>query len=212
MKIKILIIVAAVYAILAGNVLAYANTGDFTVYPSYTHNGSKSWIIRSSAPGSTVDEMLTLENLSADKQLITLNVKEAQTKDDKFIPLINEPYKNIGYWISLPQNSYLLSPHEKVKIPVKITIPDKTSVQQYTGVIFASKEDKTNANLNIITQIGVRVYLNVTADGAGFASIFNSPAYKSSFFFFLSLAGLSASIVYYLINHLETRKYEKKQA
>jgi len=204
---KLLITGSLIYSILLHAAPACAASGDFTIYPSYTHSGSKSWIIREAAPGSTATEYLTLENLSGENQEVQVNIKEAYAEKGKFITLENDSFENIGNWIGSPQNSYLLSPHEKIKIPVRMDIPEDAATGQYTAAVFAAqKKAVPGENLNIVTQIGTRIYLNVTHEGPGLASVIDAPEYKTSFFFILSLAGLLGSVAYYLINHHETGK------
>ena len=209
---KLLITGILVFTALCGNTAAYASTGTFTVYPSHTHNGNRNWIIRQSSPGATIEESLTLENLSDKTEQISIIVDEARAEKDKFIPLTDRPYENIGNWISLPQNSYSLAPHEKIKIPFTIAIPGQVGQRQYDAAIFAVKKEKGENGIVVVTQIGVRLYLDVTPAGTGFADVFNTSGFKNSFFFLLSLAGVAASVIYYLINHLETKNHEQRQA
>jgi len=211
MKNKLLITGILIYSLLSGNLTAYAATGGFTVYPSRTHDGNKSWIITRAEPGKTAEESITLENLSDDIRQISIEVKEAKNENGKFTP-VDGPLENIGNWISVPQTSYLLEPRQKVTIPVSITVPAGIPNDNYNAAIFAVQKEKNANGLNIVTQIGVRVYLDVSGNGAGFISVFNSPAYKGSFFFILSLMGVSASLIYFLINFNETKKYGKRQA
>ena len=208
---KTLITGILIYSLLCGNLTAYAAAGGFTAYPSRTHDGNKSWIITRAEPGKTAEESITLENLSDEIRQISLEVKEARTENGKFTPISGQ-FENIGNWISVPQDSYILEPHRKMIIPVSIAVPADTPDDSYNAAIFAVQKEKNDNGLNIVTRIGVRVYLNVSNDGAGFINIFNSPAYKGSFFFVLSLMGASASLVYFLINFIETRKYGKRQA
>lgn len=208
---KLLISGILIYSLLCGNLTAYASAGGFTVYPSRTHDGNKSWIITRAEPGNVVEESITLENLSDESRQISIEVKEAKTENGKFSP-IDGSFKNIGAWIAVPQNSYLLEPHQKVTIPVSIAVPARTPQDSYNAAIFAVQKEKNSDGLNIVTQIGVRIYLDVSNDGAGLISVFNSPAYKGSFFFILSLMGASASLIYFLINFIEIKKYGKRQA
>ena len=100
-----LIIGIIVFTALSGAATAYASAGSFTVYPSHTHNGNRNWIIRSSAPGNTVEESLTLENLSYETQKLTIEVKEAREVNGNFTPITAQSYKKIGNWIRLPRTS-----------------------------------------------------------------------------------------------------------
>jgi hypothetical protein len=209
---KMLITGILIISAISGAVTAYASEGTFTVYPSHTHNGNRSWIIRQAAPGAEIQESLTLENLSDESQQISIQINEARTENDKFIPVTGQPYENIGNWIRLPQASYALAPREKMVIPFTISVPGTSDRQRYNAAIFAVKTEKNAGGVNIVTQIGVRIYLDVTPGNIGFSDVFNTYGFKNSFFFLLSMAGVFASVLYYLINHFETRKHARQQA
>lgn len=209
---KLLITGILIISAVSGAATAYASEGSFTVYPSHTHNGNRSWIIRQAAPGASVQESLTLENLSDKYQTISIEIKEARAENNNFIPITGQPYENIGNWINLPQTYYALAPGEKKIIPFTIAIPETSGEQKLNAAIFAVKKEKNAGGVNIVTQIGVRIYLDVTPGAAGYTDIFNSYGFKNSFFFLLSAAGLFASVLFYLINHFETRKHARQQA
>lgn len=198
------ICLATVLSLTGGTLsLAYSG-GDFTIYPTYSHEGNKTWIIAKTAPGSQMTETVTLENLSAETQEITLLVREAKEENGQFKVNQAGDSRNIGAWITAEGNSYTLAPHQKIRIPLMISVPEDAKDGQYTAAVFASKTDSTGENLNIVTRIGVRIYLTVTPATHGYTDIFTAPGNKSSFFLYLSSLGLFASILYYM--------YEKKYA
>jgi len=188
--------------------------GDFTIYPSYAHDGNRNWIITSAAPGSTVDESLVLENLSDRHQEINLLVRTASAKNGQFIAETSAPTDGAGTWITTDGDSYSLDPFQKITVPLEITVPRDAAQKQYTAAVFASKKDPAGQSLNIVTQIGVRVYLNVTPDAYLYTNVFTAPGYKNAFFLVISSLGLSGSILYYVISRKEdtakeTISYEK---
>jgi hypothetical protein len=211
MKKIIFTICAIMLAALTGVTAACANTnGDFTIYPSYEHDGNKSWIIRDVSPNRVIEEYLTLENLSDRRLDINLFVREAKEENGKFIAATTPDFKDIGLWISTDALSYTLEPHRKITVPVTISIPAEAEQGQYVAAIFASKKDAAGPALNIVTQIGVRVYLSVVPSSYGFTDIFTAQGYKSSFLTWLSAFGLLASIFHYLITRGETKSYAKQ--
>jgi hypothetical protein len=209
---KPLIIAILTFTVLSGYTVAYASTGTFTIYPSHTHNGNRNWIIRQASPGNTIEESLTLENLSGRPQQISIELKEAREENGKFTPVNDGPYENIGNWIKLPGTLYTLAPYEKVKIPFELAVPDNTGPRGYDAAVFAVKKDINENGIDIVTQIGVRVYLDVVPGNSGLTDIFSAYGFKNSLFFLLSMAGVSASVLYYLINHFETKKHGQRQA
>jgi hypothetical protein len=206
----ILITLALAFGALPMHALA---AGDFTIYPAYAHEGNKSWIITGAAQGESATEYVMLENLSGEKQKISLVFKEASPQKDNFVISENPNFKTMGNWISFNKEPYILAPGEKIKIPVEIAIPETVKADKYYGAIFAVKEaaDTNNKNLEIVTRIGVRIYLDVTPKIDGLASILQGGETQSMFFLWLSAFGLLASIFYNVILHRENKNYAKKQ-
>jgi uncharacterized membrane protein len=214
MKNKILKLTLVTLTLAFGALPMYAlAAGDFTIYPTYAHEGNKSWIITSAMQGDTVTEYVNLENLSGETQKISLNFKEASAQKDNFVIFENPDFRTMGNWISFNKEAYILAPGEKIKIPVEIQIPKNVKADKYYGAIFAVKEatDTNNKNIEIVTRIGVRIYLDVTPEINGFASVLQSGGNQSLFFLWLSAFGLLASIIYNLILHGEHKAYAKKQ-
>lgn len=210
MKKKLLTTCAILLAVITGATMSYADAGgDFTLYPSQTHNGNKNWIIRNAASGSVIEESLSLENLSDKRLEISLLVREAVEENGNFTTTDSHEFENIGSWINPEANSYTLEPHKKIDVPVMISIPADAEKGKYTAAIFASKKDAAGSSLNIVTQIGVRVYLTVSPAANGYANIFGTQEYGKFILLGLSALGLFASILNYLINSKE-KKYADK--
>lgn len=208
--IKISFILSVTLFTLINSELANAE-GKFTIYPSYLHGENKSWIIQDAAPEQVVKDFVTLENLSDKKETISLMIREARTQNDQFIPIDDTNFENLGHWTKLPQSSYTLAPNEKIKIPFTIKIPKGIPAKEYTGVIFAAKQEQNDAQkINLVTRIGVRMYINVTSPKLFQNNFFMSPSYKNTLFFLLSLFGLLSAIFYNLIHFLESKRHVKK--
>jgi uncharacterized membrane protein len=195
-----LLLIITVIILTAGIPLTYAQTGDFTIYPSYIHKNNKNWIILDLEQGSKKTDYVTIENLTDKKQSIKIEFKEAKEEEGSYLPIDNEPYKNLGLWIEISENIVTLNPNEKRKIPIEITIPNKANIDEYKGTILASKTEKNEQNLNITTRIGVRTYININKTNLLQTNIFTSSSYKSVFFFILSFIGVVGSILYSIIN------------
>lgn len=191
---------------------AGSTEGTFTIHPSFMHGDNKAWIIQQTSPEQTINDFVTLENLSGQKENISLIVREAKNVDANFIPIDDPNMQNIGLWTSIPQTSYTVGAHEKVKIPISINIPKGVPSKEYTGVIFAVKEEQGNQNIKTITRIGVRMYIKVSSPSFFQNNFFSSYSYKNSLFFILSLFGLIAAIFYNLINFIENKKYAKNHS
>jgi uncharacterized membrane protein len=183
--------------------------GIFTIYPTYKHQNQNSWLILEKNPGQTIQDSVTIENLTDETINLDLFVKEA-TKNEDFIIIENEEFQNLGSWITLEKAAYELSPHQKKQIPVSINIPKDAKPQEYTGAIFASYSKINEQEIKITSRIGVRVYLTVTQDPFQNsdldANIFNTNPAAAMIFMVLSLVGFSGSIFLNLITVNESNK------
>jgi hypothetical protein len=201
MKKNLLKTCLAAIAMLSTMPLCMADAGgDFTAYPTFTHEGNRNWIITKGAPGATIEESVTLENLTDKSQKIDLLVREAAEKDGNFIASGSDKFAGVGKWILPEGDSYTLEPFQKIRVPVLIEIPSDASRGKYAAAILASKKEPAGDSLFVTTRIGVRVYLTVETAAEGLTDIFAAPQNKSIFFFGLSTAGLGASILYYMMN------------
>lgn len=194
--------------------LAENSNGTFTVYPSYMHDGNNQWLILNAFPGDHIKDYVTIENLTAEKQTISLQANTANQTEKGYI--INEKTNESDFssWIIFEKNEYTLEPFQKIKAPMEITVPDSAQIKKYSGAILGSRSIKNENGLNIVTRIGTRLYLNVTEPSVATtvntltANIFS----PQSIYFFLSLFALIAGSFYITINHLDQKKHENKNA
>lgn len=191
---------------------AYAVTGDFTIYPSYMHRGSKSWILLDLKQGEAVTDYVTVENLTNEPQTLTLEVREATEETGSYLLVESNEYASIGNWIRLTEQSVALKPYEKKRVPVEIKVPQNADIKNYKASVLGSKTETNSQNINITTRIGVRMYVDVHEATPSQANIFASPLYASTAFFVFSLLALLAAVFYNVIHYLENKKYAKNQA
>ncbi len=121
----------------------------FTVYPSYTHQGNKSWLIYDVNPGDTVKDYLTLENFSKFPVKLKVYYEEGEGK--------------LGSFITLPETFVDLAPEEKKRIDFLYTLPKNFSEGNYTGVFYAEPVSESTSAISVKTRIGVRTFINVSS-------------------------------------------------
>lgn len=198
---KILVTIGSALLLIMTNIMpAFAQTGQFTIYPSYMHGDNKSWIIRDIEQGKEVKEYVTIENLTNEPQEIAIDLREATEKNGTFLPVENREYRDLGLWTNLSQTDITLAPYEKQKVPLKISIPENANTDEYKATILASITEKNAQGISITTRIGVRMYINVKRAVPMQANVFNTKQYADSIFFLLSLIGMLGAIMYSLIH------------
>lgn len=209
-KLIALTLTATAMAATAAVPLVSAETGDFTIYPAKHAGENPDWIVRTVEKGSTTEEKVIVENLTDKPLSLNLLVRNANTQDNKFLPDDENISQNLPAWTSVDSETVTLAPSEKKEIPVTFTVPQNTENGQYAGAILAAKSDKNPQNINIVTRIGVRVYLDVTDPKPLMASIFTSPQYSATLFFILSLMALLGSLLYNVIHYRDQKAYAHK--
>lgn len=164
------------------------NTGLFTIYPSYTHEGNSNWIIHSTVPGTTIRDFVTVENLSNEPIELSLKFYEATEENESFKPKDNQEFENIGNWFAIEQDTITLPAESKEKIPFTFQIPEHTRFDDFKGVIFA--EYTSNAagpiNIPITTRIGTRTYISIS-DTPTEAIVPQSPSNTSNYSILIGL-------------------------
>jgi len=165
-NIKKLVLIAAFFS----TGLAQSNlscvAAEFTIHPTFAHEENRAWMILKATPGETIQDSITVKNLSAEKITLHIAVHEADTKNGNIKIIESQNFENIGSWISV-QNKIDLLPNETKNLPVNINIPIDTPAKQYTASILASLTETNQQNLQIVTRIGVRIYLDVTNQTTG---------------------------------------------
>lgn len=196
--------------------------GNFTIYPTYMHGENSRWIILDAAQGSTLRDFITLENLTEETQKINLSAAEAEEKGDSYLVKDTPTDNNFTSWIKFEKNEYILEPGQKIKVPFEISVPNGAEILTHSGAILASQEFNDEHSLNIVTRIGVRLYLNVVTPGtplnntasvlATLPSPFGIGSFANSPYFIGTSLMLAAAAVYTATGALTKRKYAKKQA
>lgn len=215
---------ALVLIVISSTQIALAtNITDVTIYPTTPGQNNQQWIIESVRPGTTLTKSLTIENRSTTTQTIEIDFHEAEvtktpstnssrTKEikptktnEKFTPKLKEPYKNIGNWITIPEQKITLEANQKKQIDVSIKVPEQAEEQEYIGAFYATTHGNQN-NLKVVKKVGVRTYLTVDnhATNPLQTNIFNQIHPINIGLIIISLIGGIASITYYK----STQKHE----
>lgn len=169
-----------------------APIGEFTIHPTYKHGDNLAWIVHTANPGSNFTDFVTLENLTDSQQQLSLRIHEAEEKESFIIDESTE-YQNLGNWISMPQTTYTLSPHETKKIELNFKIPKNIASKKYVGTILASKSKTNDQNIDIVTRIGVRIYLNINEKNLQ-TNIFTNTTHYDSLLFTLAIIGFVGAV------------------
>lgn len=134
----------------------------FTMYPSYTHQGNKSWLIYDVKAGDTVKDYLTLENFSNFPVKLKVYFVEGEEKDSEIVTKQKGDFNNVGALISPGESFVDLNPGEKRKLEFTYSLPKEFKAGKYVGVFYAEPVNEGAETVSITTRIGVRTYINVS--------------------------------------------------
>jgi len=193
--------------------------GNFTIHPTYMHGENSNWIILDAYQNSTLRDYVTLKNLTAETQIISLSATDAEESGNSY--LIKDTKKPEGFisWITFEKTEYTLNPGQKIRVPFEIRVPASAKINEYSGAILASQSHQGDSSLTIVTRIGVRFYLNVVAQGAHLSNTisrtatvsapFGAGSFAGNLYFILTSLALAATVVYTINGQLNKRKYAK---
>lgn len=152
--------------------IAFANTAEFSLSPTNPNDTQESWLVYTIAPGTTLEDSVTISNIS--DETITLKLypadTETSTTEDEFALKSNTvEMSTIGKWVSLNTESITLGPKEKKVVNFTLTIPSGTAEQEYKGGIVAELEAKNDTTttgtestiVQIASRVGLRLYATV---------------------------------------------------
>lgn len=96
-------------------------------------------------PGETVEERVTVTNISDEEKVFYLYTREIKGVQESGAPIFTEPGAEVtGFeiteWITLAETELVLSPGQVIDVPVTIAVPDDASPGSHFGGIFVSVE------------------------------------------------------------------------
>ncbi|GEM_PF-1601003 len=188
-----------------------AGEPEFTIHPSYAHGQNRQWMIETIPAGTTIQDFVTIENLSGRPQILSLLFREADSNNEKFVVQEKSAFKNLGLWTKIPDTKFLLAPSEKKKIPFEITIPKNAEQQSLSGVLYAIQEN-TGQGLKLVTRIGVRFHVRVASPALAGAANAKSTIAQNHRGAALLLLSLLTIIAWTLIKKPFTKKSRTSMA
>ena len=175
--------------------IAHAAENNIQFYPIKQNTAYPNWIVTNIAQGETQTFIVELNNPTPETINTDLVFKEAVQEGANFLPKNQKEFENIGNWVKIPENHFTLQPNEKKQLQYTISIPSTAPMKNYIGAIYASTTRKSN-NINLVTQIGIRNYINVQPPQNFFAKFLKNFRNPITITLLLSAIGLIASILY----------------
>ncbi len=130
--------------------------------------GNRPNLIYDAAPGSTIEDSVTLANFSNVALTFRLYSTDAFNNDAGEFAVLegDEAPDDVGSWVTLPQEYVILPPNTQVDIPITLTVPADATPGDHVGAVLASSEaEGTGPDGKTVTvdrRTGTRIYLRVT--------------------------------------------------
>jgi hypothetical protein len=142
---------------------ALAPSGDDPTQP-----GSRAALTYTAAPGSTIQDSVTLWNYS--NVQLTFHVYATDAFNNATgaydVPLADKKPTDVGSWVKVAQENVTVPPSTSLVLPVTIAVPSKVSPGDHSGGIIASSltpaVDAEGKHVMIDRRVGSRIYLRVT--------------------------------------------------
>ncbi|MFZ0250358.1 MAG: hypothetical protein WAL61_10475 [Acidimicrobiales bacterium] len=147
-----------------------ASNGSWSVYPT-TLAGQAPRVVFSPelVPGKTIDDSVTVSNLSAATLSFELFAADAFNTPGGGLSLRRrvDPVEGIGAWIHLAHSAIIVPAHQSAAIPFVIVVPTNATPGDHVGGIVAEQTTGTPSShgsvpVNVVQAVGVRVYGRVT--------------------------------------------------
>jgi hypothetical protein len=147
-----------------------ASNGSWSVYPT-TAAGQTPRVVFSPklVPGKTLDDSVTVSNLSAAALSFELFAADAFNTPGGGLSLRRkvDPVEGIGAWIHLAHSAIVVPAHQSAAIPFVIVVPTNATPGDHVGGIVAEQTTGTPSShgsvpVNVVQAVGVRVYGRVT--------------------------------------------------
>lgn len=140
------------------------------VSPAPDEEGAfRNYFILEAEPGSSVSDIMVVENLSAEPKTLEVYGQEALlTADGKYSARPGRPEPGtFGTWIAPSQSSVTVPPYGKVEVAFTVSVPVGAAPGDYGGAVFTSLSapaDQDGQQVVVNYRVGVRLHLRVPGE------------------------------------------------
>jgi hypothetical protein len=149
----------------------------FAVQPSGPNGpGERDWFVYTLNPGDTWGDTVAISNLSDRPMRFFIYSTDGLTIDGTggFSALRDDVAPvDVGSWVHLAANEYLVEPGMRIDVPFSVTVPDDAEPGDHAGVILAVDADDGSidpstagegVSFDVRRRIGARIYVRVNGE------------------------------------------------
>ncbi|MEK7529157.1 MAG: DUF916 domain-containing protein [Patescibacteria group bacterium] len=149
----------------------FGGVGGRPAYPDPDDKRTRQWFIYTLNSGETKKDEVLIQNNGDDTVTVMLYPADSTPSTDGGFALeqMVEPRDFVGAWTTLEKTEVTVGPHESIAVPFSITVPNDPSlgVGEYSGGILIqkiAKEPAAEGGLQLLTRVGVRIYVTIPGD------------------------------------------------
>lgn len=127
----------------------------------------RSHFVYSLPPGGELSDYVGISNLDSKPLTVTVYATDGLTTLDGAFSLLPaaEPPRDVGTWITLPDNKYTIPPGKRLDIPFQVKVPANAEPGDHAGGVLASvASQEMDAEGQLVTvdrRVGARMYVRV---------------------------------------------------
>lgn len=124
------------------------------------------YIIDHLNPGTDIQRNFQVSNTGSNKVTLSLYPAAASVSGGAFKFAAGHTQNEMTTWVHLSKKTITLAPHSTATVAAAAAVPKDASSGDQNGVIWAEQDMKGAGNVNLVSRVGIRMYLNIGPGGA----------------------------------------------
>ena len=124
------------------------------------------YIIDHLNPGADISRNFQVSNTGSNTITLSLYPAAAAVSGGTFKFAAGHTQNEMTTWVHLNKSTVTLAPHTAATVTATVDVPKDATVGNDDGVIWAEQDAKGPGNVNLVSRVGIRMYLNIGPGGA----------------------------------------------
>jgi hypothetical protein len=124
------------------------------------------YIIDHLNPGADIQRNFQVSNTGSNKITLSLYPAAASVSAGTFKFAAGRTQNEMTTWVHLSKSTITLAPHTAATVTATVNVPKDATAGNDNGVIWAEQDAKGAGNVNLVSRVGIRMYLNIGPGGA----------------------------------------------
>jgi len=124
------------------------------------------YIIDHLNPGADISRNFQVSNTGSNTITLSLYPAAAAVSGGTFKFAAGHTQNEMTTWVHLNKPAVTLAPHTTATVTATVDVPKDATSGNDNGVIWAEQDAKGPGNVNLVSRVGIRMYLNIGPGGA----------------------------------------------